>query len=198
MDKQKKERTKSANVGIVITRVIFVLATATVLLLNIDAIGPKNSIHNFIFRLRNFNLSYDEKMRLSVGKAFYDFTLFIRENTPEDSVILIPPQAYPWPQTGNAGYLRYFIFPRKVINGKEFEPGINLAENRIEYVLFLQSDDLQTPGDVLTPGWPKFDLRAVYKLYLLEDGNTKKVPGNYNQKEIRENKNLRGIIKLQN
>ena len=191
-------KSKMLKIGEPIAKILVAYTVIIILFLNLKGIGPKNVLRNFIIRARNFNLSYDDKMRLSVGKEFYNYTLFIKENTPEDAVILIPPQAYPWPQTGNAGYLRYFIFPRKVINGNEFEHGMNLKENKISYVLFLWSDDYPTSGKVSVPGWPKFDLEAEYKLYLFPDGKTKNVYGNYNQQEIKENTGIRGIIKLKN
>ena len=181
-----------------IVKILVACTVIIILFLNLKGIGPKNVLHNFIVRISNFNLSYDDKMRLNVGREFYDYTLFIKENTPEDAAILIPPQAYPWAQTGNAGYLRYFIFPRKVINGNEFEPGVSLKENKIGYALFLWSDDYPIAGKSSTPGWPKFNLKAEFKLYLLPDGTTKKVYGDFNQEEIRDNKGLRGIIKLKN
>ena len=177
--------------------IVLIIFVGIVFFFNIKEIGPRTTLQNFLFRVRNFNSSYDDKMRFSVGTEFYDYTLFIKENTPEDAVILIPPQAYPWPQTGNAGYIRYFVFPRKVINGAEFEPGINLEENKIGYALFLWGDfPISEQGS--TPGWPKFDLKAEYKLYLLPGGQVQKVFGDYNQKEIQKNTGLKGVIKLKN
>jgi len=191
-------KSKMLKIGEPIVKILTVFAVIIILFQNLKGIGPKNVLRNFIIRARNFSLSYDDKMRLGVGKEFYDFTLFIKENTPEDAVILIPPQAYPWPQTGNAGYLRYFVFPRKVISGNEFKPGINLNENKVTYSLFLWADDYPIVGKSFAPGWPKFNLKAEYKLYFLPDGTTKKVPGDFNQSEIKENTGVRGIIKLKN
>jgi hypothetical protein len=58
-------------------------------------------------------LSYDEKMRVKWGD-YYDFMVYVRDRTPPDAVIVIPPQSA-WPRTGNAGLDSYFLHPRKLV-----------------------------------------------------------------------------------
>ena len=62
---------------------------------------------------RNPFLSYDEKMRRKWGD-YYDFMVYVREHTPPDAVIAIPPQSA-WPTTGNAGLDSYFLYPRRLV-----------------------------------------------------------------------------------
>jgi hypothetical protein len=120
----------------------------------------KNSRPFFI--LRNINLSYDEKMELTVGKISYDFTMFVKNNTSEDSTILIPPQGYPWPQTGNVAYLRYFLYPRKLISGNERDPGGNIKN--VDYVL-IDYGETNISEHGYTNIWPKFDINGDYIIH---------------------------------
>lgn len=117
---------------------------------------------NPVFVIKNLRLDYDEKMRLSVGKLPYDYAIFIKNNTPKESVILIPPQGFPWPQTGNGAYLRYFIYPRKLINGKEKEAGVDLS--KVDFVL-LDYGESNASEYGYTNYWPKFDIPSEYIIY---------------------------------
>lgn len=63
--------------------------------------------------IRNPQASYEEKMHLHWGE-FYDYMTFIKDNTPEDSTIIVPEQNKIWPLFGNASLVRYFLYPRKI------------------------------------------------------------------------------------
>ena len=58
-------------------------------------------------------LSYDEKMKGKWGD-YYDFMVYVRDRTPPDAVVVIPPQSA-WSKTGNAGLDSYFLQPRELI-----------------------------------------------------------------------------------
>lgn len=115
-----------------------------------------------VYVFKNMNLNYDKKMEILIGKIPYDYAIFIKENTPENATILIPPQAYPWPQTSNEAYLRYFIYPRKLINGGERSAQNDLAE--IDYVL-LDYGETNISQFGYTNVWPKFDVPAEFIVY---------------------------------
>lgn len=110
---------------------------------------------SFIYKeLRNikFNLhkSFDEKMRLKFGK-FYDYMVFVKENTPENANIGIPPQKVPWLTTGNGAYVYYFLYPRIPSNS----PIDSLSNNpEMTHVLLVNGDSLEDKDSV----WPKFNL----------------------------------------
>lgn len=115
-----------------------------------------------LFILKNINLSYDKKMEMLVEEKPYDYIMFIKSSTPDDSTILIPPQGYPWPQTSNEAYLRYFLYPRKLINGNEKDPEIDLKS--VDYVLIDYGEtDISQYG--YTNIWPKFDVNGEYIIY---------------------------------
>jgi len=134
-----------------------------------------------------------EIMKFKVGKLFYNYSEFIISNTEPTSKILLPPfPVYPWPQTGNAVYFRYFLYPRTLYGGREYEPNIDL--NKIDYVLVAWGETPTTSSGV-THGWPKFDVVAEYILFLNKDGSTAKVEGNYNYAKYK-NVELWGIIKV--
>jgi hypothetical protein len=101
----------------------------------------------------NFDLSYDEKMRARWGD-FYDYMIFVKDNTPEDAVIYHPPQINPWQLEGNQVLLRYFLYPRILISGL-----IDFSDYEgppITHALIVWGRDL---GDGSSEfGWPKGSL----------------------------------------
>lgn len=145
------------------------------------------------YMIQNPFASKQEIMKFKVGDLFYNYSEFIISNTEPTAKILLPPfPVYPWPQTGNAVYFRYFLYPRTLYSGKEYEPNIDL--NKIDYVLVAWGETTTTsPG--VTHGWPKFNVVAEYTLTLNKDGSTTKVEGNYNYEKSKNNE-LWGIIKV--
>jgi len=155
----------------------------------------RDKMRGALYILRHPFASYDDKMRVSAGELFYNYILFIKENTSENSKILIPPQGYPWPQTGNKAYLQYFLYPRHLLNGQEKEAGVDLKKEKIDYVLLAWGESTQLQYG-FTNGWPKFNLEAQRIIYKL-DGLDKKIT----QSDYRydpEQKNLWGLIELDN
>jgi len=145
-----------------------------------------------LFILKNFGLSYDQKMGISIGKVPYDYIMFVKKIIPEDSTVLIPPQGYPWPQTGNVAYLRYFIYPRKLINGNEKDPKVDLKS--LDFVL-IDYGETTISEYGFTNVWPKFDVDGEYIIYWNPmDGTTQKAEGG---KYVYESDTkLWGIIKI--
>lgn len=149
---------------------------------------------NLRYLIKNPLASYDEKMRHSVGQKFYDYTLFINKYTPEDSNILIPPMAFPWPQSGNGAYLRYFIHPRNFANSEEYLLGKDKYIKDFDYVLldWGESDGLQ---DQYTQGWPKFDIPAEEIIFWQENGDVEIVKEDYVYNKYK-GKEVWGLIKV--
>lgn len=124
--------------------------------------------NDILFMVKHRESTVAEKMRYKVGDKFYKFVDFVQKNTPPYSTILIPPQGYPWPQTGNPSYIRYFLYPRKVVVGKEYEANIDLLKSNIDYVLIAHGET-DTTEFGFTHGWPKFDVPSDYVLYMEDD-----------------------------
>ncbi len=141
--------------------------TILLLLFNLRAIKPRVFKALKIFDYKNIIIfsPYELKIRHKLGPKVVDYYEFVKRKTPEKAKILIPPQGFPWPMTGNAAYSRYFLYPRHLISGKEKEPGIDLKKEKIEYVLIIWGESGELQYD-FTHGWPKFSVpakRIIYK-----------------------------------
>lgn len=58
--------------------------------------------------------TYDQKMFYQWG-GYYNYMKFVKNNTPENATIIIPPQINPWLSSGNLLLDRYFLFPRNLV-----------------------------------------------------------------------------------
>jgi hypothetical protein len=165
-----------------------------VIINNLFDVWVKNR-DNFLYILNHPNASYQEKMEISVGKQFYDYVSFVKENTPENSKILLPPfPAYPWPQSGNPPYMRYFLYPRTLLNGGEFTAGYDLKKERIDYVL-LDWGEIVANSSAYTHGWPKFDVNADQIIFWAPDGRIATKNGSYIYNQVK-GQELWGLIKV--
>jgi hypothetical protein len=88
-------------------------------------------------------LSYDEKMRVKWGD-YYDFMVYVRDRTPPDAVIVIPPQSA-WPRTGNAGLDSYFLHPRKLVRLNQIADATHVLTVKAED----GSEEVWPPGPLL-------------------------------------------------
>ena len=120
---------------------------------------------DFVFIATHLNYSYDDKMRCVWG-FYYDYMKFVRENTPPDSTILIPPQSYHWLSTGNGGLNRYFLYPRKQIHGEVS----SIPADGYDYVLIAKG---LWHSEGVDWGWPKVYVKADKIWYI--DPQTLKV-----------------------
>lgn len=173
---------------------IFGLVLGLVLENNLSNIWINNK-SNLQYVFNHPSDSYKQKMENSLGKQFYDYVLFVKENTPENAKILLPPfPAYPWPQTGNIPYMRYFLYPRTLLNGDEYSASYNLKKDGIDYVLLAWGETVATSNGY-THGWPKFDVNAGDIIFWMPDGSviTKKENYSYDQFKGQE---LWGLIKV--
>lgn len=149
----------------------------------------------FQFIITHPMATYEDKMKRAVGSTFYDFTQFINAYTPDNSLILLPPQAFPWPQSGNGAYMRYFVYPRGIGNGDEYLPGKGNNLNNYDYVLLAWGETSTTQG-VYTHGWPKFDVPAEKIIFMNKDGfYGGEIKGDYHYKDY-NGKEVWGVIKI--
>jgi uncharacterized membrane protein YagU involved in acid resistance len=143
-----------------------------------------------IYMFTHLKDNYGDKMRITWG-SYYDYMVFIRDNTPPDALIVTPPQEGPWLTTGNAGLDRYFLYPRTVINGK-FD---SLPEGKdYDYVMLVWGEWLVE--DKARYGWPKVPVKAEKVMYFNATTNSMmEVPGNYDPNN-ETNKMVNGLIKV--
>lgn len=171
-----------------ILKLIFFLVCFSILFLNFMTIYPV--LRREIAIIRRYPLvSYDEKMRNKIGANFYDYTVFLKSNLPEEAVVLVPPQRFPWPQTGNIYYLRYFLHPRKLVHGNE---QTILQDKNINYALMLWGES--APTQEYLPGWPKFPVKAE-EIIFFKNGKTETIKKDFDpQKDMKEG--VWGLIKI--
>ena len=97
--------------------------------------------------------SYEDKLVRAYG-GFYPAMRFVTELTPDDALILIPPQANPWEVEGNAPMVTYYLYPRKVQNMTDQMP----ATDRPVYALIAHGSWPKT-GET-DYGWPKINISS--------------------------------------
>lgn len=101
---------------------------------------------------------YNEKMLISLGGKerlgwIVPLSDLIHDTTPEDAVVFLPPQQAPWQVTGNGGYMRYFIHPRKFVVSNQIQQPIPAGVTHI-----LISHGISAEADSL--GWPQIVIPA--------------------------------------
>lgn len=177
------------------------LLVLLLVLFNIKRIGKRMVNEIKVFNQANFQVfdSDEIKIRTKLDWRVLDYYEFIKRNTPEDAKILIPPQAHPWPMTGNAAYSRYFLYPRYLISGDEYTPGLDLKKEGIRYVLINWGETGALQRNY-THGWPKFSVpsrRIIYKKPTNEKFNYDKIivdNQDYNPSQIKPD--LWGLVEV--
>jgi len=146
-------------------------------------------INNLVFISTHINYSYDQKMEEYWG-FYYDFIKFVKDNTPENSVIVIPPQETPWLTEGNEWVDRYFLYPRKLVQGTYD----SLPDGDFDYVMVAWGT-WNTP-DKERYGWPKVNVKAEKIIYINSKDNAMyDYFGNYDPKDQR-NQESYGLIEI--
>lgn len=143
--------------------------------------------------LSNYNASYDDKMRVVWGD-FYTYMSMVKELTPENAIIIHPPQKNPWQLEGNQFIDRYFLYPRTLVSAK------NLSKVRKEetgvYIMLAWGNSSYPPADGDSFGWPNFDIKATRVLFFdLKTRQIQTIEGPYKYTDP-INKNAWGLIEL--
>jgi hypothetical protein len=166
---------------------VLVILAFSIIALNLYTIY-KSEWKTFQLIVAHPNATYDDKMRKAIGDVFYNYSLFVNKYTAPSASLLVPPQAFPWPGSGNVGYFRYFVYPRNIINGDEFEPPLEDILARIDYVLLNwgETDIVEPPH---THDWPKFDVKAEKIIFMNKDGSFGgEVKGDYRYEDYKDKK----------
>lgn len=149
---------------------------------------------NLITIIRNSKMSEQEKygyiMRKKYG-YFFDYIMFVKSITPEESTILLPPQKNPWQLEGNQRLVRYFLYPRTLYSAHEDE-----LPDTFDYVLLAWGSEGFPPDEESDYGWPKtsFGSEKVY-VYNINSNTYEIYPGKYEPGSFLK-KDVYGLIKI--
>lgn len=110
--------------------------------------------------LFHLNSTYDEKMTYQWG-VFYQFMMFVKNNTPEDATIIIPPEEGAWLMgTGEPNFVRAFIYPRKIVSEILIIPNEELESfSDNTYILISWGQETCRP-EPDCHGWPKQKIKS--------------------------------------
>lgn len=140
--------------------------------------------------------TYDEKMKYN-WKFFYEYMQYVKKVTPEDAVIALPPAQSHWLSTGNIVLVRYFLYPRSVVNLVEtqsIETIYQIPPGEYSHMLLAQGlwNDPQVPY-----GWPKQQI-PVEKIFLLnrEEMTESIVQTSVYEPKLYEDTPYWGVLKL--
>lgn len=139
---------------------------------NIASLFSFNVMGRITYMLKNPFINTEKRLAVELTPDFYNYLQFIKNNTPSNARILIPPQDAPWYNYGNRGFMRYFLYPRILINGSR-----NVApENFQDYDYCLVIGGKYNPDIYRSEeDWPQFQIPAKEASYLLPTGEIKKV-----------------------
>lgn len=147
-----------------------------------------NLVNSSFYIVTHRDDSYDDKIRRRWG-FYYDFMKFVDERTDSGSTIVVPPQQGPWLTVGNAGLGRYFVYPKKILNG-----GYDyLPKNDFDYVVIAWGGWLV--GDKKRYGWPKVPVVAEKIWYINSNLEIKEFTEDYVPDDPK-NENGWGLIKV--
>lgn len=126
------------------------------------------------------------------GQSYYGwikpYTDFILDHSEENSTILIPPQSNVWKMEGNDSYLRYFLYPRKLIH---LDSNQVITDTQADYLLIAHGDCGE--GDCI---WPKEKIPAdrIDQMFTIdrETLDVREIFGDYYPRETE----TWGIIKM--
>lgn len=150
----------------------------------------KEALEKNVYVIKNINDNYDQKMLKQWG-IFYSYMMFVKNNTEEDSTMLIPPQTWTWYKTGNVGLVRYFLYPRKLGNG-DYD---KLPDLKNYDYIFLAWGELPN-GNKDDYGWPKVKIDSEKIIYWDEKSNSVKAVNSKYDPADKENYKAWGIIKV--
>ena len=121
---------------------------------------------NSISTLQVLQFSRKERFITKMGGLAYDgwiqpYSDFINTHTPTNSIILIPSRSNTWAMVGNEVYLRWFTYPRKLVQLDD-QGHLPVGE---QYILIAQGDCRYADC-----GWPKFNISRdqINKMVLID------------------------------
>lgn len=153
-------------------------------------------VTNYIFISKNPFISYELKMQKTWG-IFFKYMQLVKASTPEDAVILIPPAQNHWLTSGNSVLVRYFLFPRTIVNVKETDDLDNLnlfPDVDFGYVLLSKGE---WPDKTVPYVWPKKRLPTSHITYFdLNSSESSIVATEWYEPMEHEDKDVWGVIEI--
>lgn len=107
--------------------------------------------------------SYDQRMH-AVWGDFYTYSQFVNQVTESDALIIHPPQENPWQMVGNQLVLRYFVYPRRLVQSTR--ESISSLARTADYVIISNGTPNIYPTEHLE-GWPQENF--AYERIWLQD-----------------------------
>lgn len=142
----------------------------------------------FVSQLKQPNATYDEKMRKGWGE-FYDCMLIIKNNTPIDASIYIPPQIDVWQMEGNEYLVRYFLYPREIIH---FGNISDASKSASPYFLYSWG---YYAGDRKNGAWPYEKFKALTGVFVDNNEDFSFSKSVIFDRDLLKNKQTCGVIK---
>jgi hypothetical protein len=153
--------------GVIYPAMVFLMIYFVVKNLSYVADESVNRDFYIIFHPLN---TYDQKMYYQWGD-FYRFMVFVRNNTPTDATIVIPPEQDPWLMgSGNDHFVRAFLYPRQLIKEPLIIPNMKAFGPNTFILITWGKEECQPVG---CHGWPRQDIFAKRIIY--KDPNSEKV-----------------------
>jgi len=121
--------------------------------------------------------SYDQKMYSQWGD-FYKYMVFVKNNTPENASIIIPPQIAPWwTRSGNFFLVRPFLYPRKLIQYETAEiPDLKSIPPGTHIMITWGEWECDAKG---CGGWPIQTINAKEVIFKDADFGVKQIRQNF-------------------
>ncbi len=142
-------------------RILIFVFMVNILMNNLFKITPW-MIERLSFMIRHPLASYDEKMNYGLGD-FYSYMLFVRNNTPENAVIMYPPMRNPWNDVGNGGLIRYFLYPREIV--QNITDVVAEVDSTANYAMLAWGSGVCTLEEGECHGWPRVKIPAEAIIY---------------------------------
>jgi|GEM_PF-4144392 len=162
------------------------------ILINSLNITFQDAMKKNVFIIKHIKYNYFQKMNEQWGLS-YRYLMFVKANTEENSSIVIPPQTMIWYATGNAGIVRYFLYPR-IIASTGYTFGKFFDYYNYDYVLISWGE--WPDGNKNDYGWPKEKINAEKIIYWDDATNLIKTEYKNYDPSDKENYKSWGIIKI--
>jgi hypothetical protein len=157
------------------------------------AYAADTGINRNSYILFHLGSSYDDRMTYQWG-IFYQFMVFVKNNTPPDATIVIPPEQDPWLMgSGNNDFVRAFIYPRKIVQETLIIPDLSSFGSNTFILITWGKEACKRDG---CHGWPRQEIKTskiIYKDPQSEKAIETKENTIYNPEDT---KYVYGLIKL--
>lgn len=152
-----------------------------------------NGFNRNSYILFHLNSSYDERMFYQWG-IFYQYMVFVKNNTPLDATVVVPPEQDPWLMgTGNYRFVRAFLYPRKIIPETLIIPDVKTFGPNTFILISWGQQECKPEG---CHGWPRQNIFAK-KIFYKDPESSKVIETRENTNyKLEDDKYVYGIIEI--